>query len=95
MVMILSVALTSFTRIEQERCTSPLMCTEHAPHWAMPQPYLVPVRPKPNPDRRTSNVAKLNVNGKAIDVKVDGDTPLLWALREQIGDWMRWGVLLD
>lgn len=28
---------------------------------------------------------KLNVNGKTIDVKVDGDTPLLWALREQIG----------
>jgi len=30
-------------------------------------------------------VAKLNVNGKSIDVKVDGDTPLLWALREQVG----------
>ncbi len=30
-------------------------------------------------------MAKLNVNGKAIDVKVDGDTPLLWALREQVG----------
>jgi isoquinoline 1-oxidoreductase alpha subunit len=30
-------------------------------------------------------VAKLNVNGKSIDVKVDGDTPLLWALREQAG----------
>src|SRR3954469_3899940 len=33
------------TRIEQERCTSSLMCTEHAPHWAMPQPYFVPVSP--------------------------------------------------
>src|SRR3977135_44206 len=32
-----------------------------------------------------SNVAKRNVNGKSIDVKVDGDTPLLWALREQAG----------
>ena len=30
-------------------------------------------------------MAKLNVNGKALDVKVDGDTPLLWALREQAG----------
>jgi isoquinoline 1-oxidoreductase alpha subunit len=30
-------------------------------------------------------VAKLNVNGKAVDVKVDGDTPLLWVLREQVG----------
>src|SRR5204863_9752528 len=38
-------AFTSLTRMEQERWTSPLMCTAQAPHWAMPQPYLVPVRP--------------------------------------------------
>ncbi|MCC6468245.1 MAG: (2Fe-2S)-binding protein [Alphaproteobacteria bacterium] len=30
-------------------------------------------------------MAKLNVNGKAFDVKVDPDTPLLWAIREQVG----------
>ena len=30
-------------------------------------------------------MAKLNVNGKSVDVKVDGNTPLLWALREQVG----------
>ena len=30
-------------------------------------------------------MAKLNVNGKSVDVKVDGDTPLLWALREHVG----------
>jgi isoquinoline 1-oxidoreductase alpha subunit len=30
-------------------------------------------------------MAKLNVNGKSFDVKVDGDTPLLWVLREQVG----------
>ena len=30
-------------------------------------------------------MAKLNVNGKAVDINVDGDTPLLWALREQVG----------
>src|SRR5476651_1881513 len=45
MVTILSFALTSPTRIEQDRITSPLMCTEQAPHWATPQPYFVPVRP--------------------------------------------------
>src|SRR5438874_5432999 len=45
MVTILSLALTAESGIEHERCTSPLMCTEHAPHCAMPQPYLVPVRP--------------------------------------------------
>ena len=30
-------------------------------------------------------MAKLKVNGKAVDVEVDDDTPLLWVLREQLG----------
>lgn len=30
-------------------------------------------------------MAKLNVNGREVDVAADPDTPLLWALREQIG----------
>src|SRR5262252_1437607 len=30
-------------------------------------------------------MAKLNINGKARDVQVEGDTPLLWVLREQVG----------
>jgi isoquinoline 1-oxidoreductase alpha subunit len=30
-------------------------------------------------------VTKLNVNGRTLDVAVDGDTPLLWVIREQIG----------
>jgi isoquinoline 1-oxidoreductase alpha subunit len=30
-------------------------------------------------------MVKLNVNGKTLDVAVEGDTPLLWVLREQIG----------
>jgi isoquinoline 1-oxidoreductase alpha subunit len=30
-------------------------------------------------------MAKLNVNGRVIEVAVEDDTPLLWALREQLG----------
>lgn len=30
-------------------------------------------------------MAKLNVNGKVVDVDVDGETPLLWVVREQLG----------
>jgi isoquinoline 1-oxidoreductase alpha subunit len=30
-------------------------------------------------------MAKLNINGKVVDVDVDGATPLLWVLREQLG----------
>ena len=30
-------------------------------------------------------MAKLNVNGKTVDVDAEPDTPLLWVLREQVG----------
>ena len=30
-------------------------------------------------------MAKINVNGKVVDVDVDASTPLLWVLREQLG----------
>ena len=30
-------------------------------------------------------MTKLNINGKSYDVDLPGDTPLLWALRDQIG----------
>ena len=30
-------------------------------------------------------MARLTINGKALDVEVDPETPLLWALREQVG----------
>ena len=30
-------------------------------------------------------MARLNINGKTSDVNVPPDTPLLWALREQVG----------
>ena len=30
-------------------------------------------------------MAKLNINGKVRDVEVEGSTPLLWVIREQVG----------
>ena len=30
-------------------------------------------------------MTKLTVNGKLVEVEVDGSTPLLWVLREQLG----------
>lgn len=30
-------------------------------------------------------MAKLNINGKQVDIDVDESTPLLWVLREQLG----------
>ncbi len=31
------------------------------------------------------HMAKLSINGKVRDIKVEDDTPLLWVLREQVG----------
>src|SRR5215510_1503852 len=45
MVTILSLGFTELSGIAQERCTSPLICTEQAPHCATPHPYFVPVSP--------------------------------------------------
>src|SRR6201996_6319238 len=44
MVVIL-VPTAPLTGNEQERVATPSICTVQAPHCAMPQPYLVPVRP--------------------------------------------------
>ena len=30
-------------------------------------------------------MAKLNVNGKVVEVQADDETPLLWVIREQLG----------
>src|SRR5450755_2047348 len=35
--------------------------------------------------RLRKRMAKLNINGKVHDVKVESDTPLLWVIREQVG----------
>jgi isoquinoline 1-oxidoreductase subunit alpha len=30
-------------------------------------------------------MAKLNINGRVVDIRVEPETPLLWVLREQVG----------
>ena len=32
-----------------------------------------------------TKVARLTINGKAVNVDVDPQTPLLWVIREQVG----------
>src|SRR2546425_382450 len=38
-----------------------------------------------NLDEGGNEMARLTINGKAHDIEVEPDTPLLWALREQVG----------
>jgi isoquinoline 1-oxidoreductase alpha subunit len=35
--------------------------------------------------RRGKSMAKLSINGQTVDIDVEPDTPLLWAIRENIG----------
>src|SRR5688572_17948671 len=45
-MVVTSLPAARETGATQERTASPSMCTVHAPHCAMPQPYLVPVSPR-------------------------------------------------
>ena len=60
------MAAAALTGIAQERTAAPSMWTVQAPHWAMPQPYFVPVSPT------CSRMAHSN--------GVSGSTSTLWDL---------------
>src|SRR5258707_14649534 len=44
-MVVICAPATALRGTEQDRVATPLICTVQAPHWAMPQPYLVPVMP--------------------------------------------------
>src|ERR1700719_2788240 len=44
-MVVICLPATALTGTEQERIATPSIWTVQAPHWAMPQPYLVPVMP--------------------------------------------------
>src|SRR5258708_33670745 len=44
-MVVISLPTTSASGTEHERIATPFTWTVQAPHWAMPQPYLVPVMP--------------------------------------------------
>jgi len=46
---------------------------------------LRPFNDRVNLDEGGNEMARLTINGKAHDIEVEPDTPLLWALREQVG----------
>src|SRR5262245_393087 len=51
------------TGVVQDLTACPLTCTVHAPHTAMPPPYLVPVRPNSS---RTTHIS--GVSGSLLEV---------------------------
>src|SRR5712691_465399 len=100
MVTIRSVGLMSPTRIEQERCTVSLRCTEQAPHCAMPQPYLVPVRPNCSRSTHNSGVSASTSTSRlmplmlSLAMSVLSPIVLLWCccLPAARADWNEFGI---
>src|SRR6516225_7749826 len=55
-IVVICLPSAALTGTEHERMATPSMCTVQAPHWAMPQPYLVPVRPIVSRNTHSSGV---------------------------------------
>ena len=49
---------TAETGVQHERLGAPSRWTVQAPHWAMPQPYLVPVRPSRSRSTQSSGMSR-------------------------------------
>ncbi len=56
-MVVIRLPATSPTAVTQERVASPSTCTVQAPHSAMPQPYLVPVRPSTSRSTQSSGIS--------------------------------------
>ena len=58
------------TAVMHERVASPLMCTVHAPHSAMPQPNFVPVMFSVSRSTQSSGMSGLTSTEVALPFKV-------------------------
>src|SRR5437763_10937702 len=56
-IVVIWVPSAALTGTEHDRVATPSIWTVQAPHWAMPQPYLVPVRPKVSRNTHSSGVS--------------------------------------
>jgi hypothetical protein len=76
MVTIFSVGSTVDTGRTQLRVGTPSRCTVQAPHWATPQPYLVPVRPSCSRRTHSSGVSGSALELAARSKRADGKSVL-------------------
>src|ERR1700677_1789818 len=56
-MVITCLPATLETEVEHERIGCPFTCTVQAPHSAMPQPYLVPVKPSESRNTHSKGIA--------------------------------------
>src|SRR4051812_24247949 len=82
MVVIFLPLDTELSGTWQERVATPSIWTVQAPHWAMPQPYLVPVRPSVSRSTQSSGV-----RGSALacsDLPLTLSTAMAGLLRQSV-----------
>src|SRR5215467_7627178 len=56
-MVVICAPATALRGTEQDRVATPFTCTVQAPHWAMPQPYLVPVMPSVSRSTQSKGVS--------------------------------------
>src|SRR2546425_1271902 len=69
-MVVIFLPTAALTGITQERIALPSMCTVQAPHCAMPQPYLVPVRPTCSRTAHSRGVLGLTLTSSALPLIV-------------------------
>src|ERR1017187_8571855 len=69
-MVVICLPIASETSMPQERIAAPSTWTVQAPHCAMPQPYLVPVRPAFSRIAHSSGVSGSTSTSKALPLIV-------------------------
>ena len=67
-MVVICLPAASLTETPQERIATPSIWTVQAPHCAMPQPYLVPVRPTFSRIAQSSGVSGFDVDVECFAV---------------------------
>ena len=82
-MVVICLPAASLTGTAQERIATPSICTVQAPHCAMPQPYLVPVRPMfaHHPQQRRVRL-DVDIDRLSVDAKLCHWGPQAVALPE-------------
>src|SRR5260221_6294398 len=81
-MVVICLPAASLTTMPQERIATPSTWTVEAPHCAMPQPYLVPVRPIFSRIAQSSGVSgsMSTLNALPLIVRFAIAFPLIWLI---------------
>src|SRR5262245_40805901 len=76
-MVVIRLSAIALTGKAQDRTGRPSTCTVQAPHWAMPQPYLVPMRPSTSRSTQSSGVSESTSMSWVVPLTVRRTIPLL------------------